>query len=148
MFFWFIGTALASSWIVFGDPKFSYRILVIGALAPDLVEIWFGKAGPMHSVVASVALLVVAMASTIGRRPQRKFLLAGVIGMFMHLVFDGAFLNTRMFLWPLSGMHLSGAQIPSLERGLVNLPLEVVGLLLIVWWSRKRSAASQVRLYR
>lgn len=141
MFFWFIGTALASSWIVFGDPKFSYRPLVIGALAPDIVEIWFGNAGPMHSVVTSMALLAAVMLATIGRRPRRKFFLAGVIGLFMHLVYDGAFLNTRMFWWPLSGARLGGARIPSMERGLINLPLEVVGLLLIVWWSRKRNAA-------
>lgn len=145
MFFWFIGTALASSWIVFGDPKFSYRPLVVGALLPDAIEIWFGKAGPMHSVVTSVILLAVTMLATIGRRPQRKVLLAGVIGLFMHLIYDGAFLNTKMFWWPLSGTHRSGAQIPSIERGLVNLPLEVIGLLLIVWWSRKRSAALAAR---
>jgi len=144
MFFWFIGTALASSWIVFGDPKFSYRPLVIGALAPDIVEIWFGNAGPMHSVVTGIALLTMAMLATIGKRPRRKFLLAGVIGLFMHLVYDGAFLNTRMFWWPLSGAQFGGAKIPSLERGLINLPLEVVGLLLIVWWLRKRNTAQQI----
>jgi len=144
MFFWFIGTALASSWIIFGDPKFSYRPLVIGALAPDIIEIWFGNAGPMHSVVTGIALLAIAMLATIGKRPRRKFLLAGVIGLFMHLVYDGAFLNTRMFWWPLSGVRLSGAKIPSMERGLINVPLEVVGLLLIVWWLRKRNNAQSV----
>ena len=143
MFFWFIGTALASSWIVFGDPKFSYRPLVIGALAPDIVEIWFGDAGPMHSVVTSIALLALVMLTTLGRRPRRKFLLAGVIGLLMHLVYDGAFLNTRMFWWPLSGVRLSGAKIPSMERGLINLPLEVIGVLLILWWSRQRSGSAQ-----
>ena len=59
----------------------------------------------------------------------------------MHLIYDGAFLNTRMFWWPLSGERLSGARIPSIDRGLINLPLEVVGLVLIVWWSRKRNTA-------
>lgn len=137
MFFWFIGTAVASVWFIFGDPQFNYRYVIVGAVLPDVVELWFGKAGPLHSVVTSVVLLTVVMMATIGARPRRKRWLAGVIGVFMHLVFDGAFLNTRMFWWPLSGVGFSGASLPLVSRGWWNLPLEIVGLLLWLWIRRQ-----------
>lgn len=137
MFFWFVGTTVAAIWIIFRDPHFAYRSLIVGATLPDIVEVWFRKAGPLHSVVTSVVLLAVVMLATIGRRPQRKTLLAGVIGIFMHLVFDGAFLNTKMFWWPLSGLGFSGASLPSMSRGWWNVPMEIVGVSLILWWMRK-----------
>lgn len=138
MFFWFIGTAVASIWFIFRDPQFDYRYLIVGAVLPDVVELWFGKAGPLHSVVTSVVLLAVVMLATIGARPRRKRWLAGVIGVFMHLVFDGAFLNTRVFWWPLSGLDFSDATLPSVSRGWWNLPLELVGVLLWMWIQRQR----------
>lgn len=138
MFFWFIGTAVASTWFIFRDPQFDYRYLIVGAVLPDVVELWFGKAGPLHSVVTSVVLLAVVMLATIGARPRRKRWLAGVIGVFMHLVFDGAFLNTKVFWWPLSGLDFSDATLPSVSRGWWNLPLELVGVLLWMWIQRQR----------
>lgn len=138
MFFWFIGTAVASIWFIFRDPQFDYRYLIVGAVLPDVVELWFGKAGPLHSVVTSVVLLAVVMLATIGARPRRKRWLAGVIGVFMHLVFDGAFLNTRVFWWPFSGLDFSDATLPSVSRGWWNLPLELVGVLLWMWIQRQR----------
>lgn len=137
MFFWFVGTAIASVWFIFRDPEFNYRFLVAGAVLPDVVEIWFGKAGPLHSVVTSVVLLAIVMIASIGARPRRKRWLALVIGLFMHLVFDGAFLNTRMFWWPLSGFGLSGESLPSVSRGWWIVPMEIVGLLLCVWTRRR-----------
>lgn len=97
MFFWFIGTAVLSVWFVFRDPAFDHRTLVIGALLPDVIDaIWGGSRG-FHSVTASVAMLVAVMLATIGRRPIRKRLLAIPIGMFLHLIYDGAFNNTQVF---------------------------------------------------
>lgn len=139
MFFWFIGTTVASIWFIFRDPQFNYRYLIVGAVLPDVVELWFGQAGPLHSVVTSVMLLTVVMVATIGARPRRKRWLAAVIGVFMHLVFDGAFLNTKMFWWPLSGLDFSGASLPSVSRGWWNLPLEIVGVLLWIWIQRQRT---------
>jgi hypothetical protein len=144
MFFWFAGTAVASVWFIFRDPLFNYRYLIIGAVLPDVVDIWLGHVGPLHSVVTSVMLLIIAMMASIGSRPRRKRLLAGVIGTFMHLVFDGAFLNTKMFWWPLSGLGFSDASLPSVSRGWWNVLFEIVGVLLCIWtWRRVRVTVSQ-----
>ena len=33
VFFWFIGTAIVTVWAIFRDPRFDYRLLVVGAVA-------------------------------------------------------------------------------------------------------------------
>ena len=144
MFFWFAGTAVASVWFIFRDPLFNYRYLIIGAIFPDVVDVWLGHVGPLHSVVTSAVLLIIAMLASVGSRTRRKRLLAGVIGTFMHLVFDGAFLNTKMFWWPLSGLGFSDASLPSVGRGWWNVLFEIVGVLLCIWtWRRVRVTVSQ-----
>jgi hypothetical protein len=129
MLFWFIGTSVASVWSVFRDPKFAYRWVIIGALIP------------VFSVVTVVGVLVAVMLLTIGKnaskRAVRKNFLALNIGLFMHLVFDGAFLNTKMFWWPLAGLSLDGYEIPFIERGFLNIPFEIVGLGLVLWTKRQ-----------
>jgi hypothetical protein len=55
----------------------------------------------------------------------------------MHLVFDGAFLNAKMFWWPLAGLSLDGYSIPLVERGFLNIPFEIVGVGLILWTKKQ-----------
>lgn len=133
MFFWFIGTAVATIWFVFHDKKFAYRHVVAGALAPDVIEVVLGHAGPLHSVVTMVAIMAAVMLITYGRKKSRSKMLAVVIGMFLHLVFDGAFANTKMFWWPISGLKFGDSVLPVFDRGLLNIPLEIIGVLLLLW---------------
>ena len=129
MLFWFIGTSVASVWSVFRDPKFAYRWVIVGALTP------------VFSVVTVVGFLIAVMLSTIGKNVSkmtvRKNFLALTIGLFMHLVFDGAFLSTKMFWWPLAGLSLDGYAIPLIERGFLNIPLEIAGVGLILWTKKQ-----------
>ena len=145
MFFWFIGTAVLSVWFVFRDPAFDHRTLVIGALLPDIIDGIWGGARAFHSVAASVAVLVVVMLSTIGRRPIRKRLLAIPIGMFLHLIYDGAFNNTKVFWWPFTGISFSGDRLPVVDRGMLNIGFEVAGLLLCVFAYKKFDLAKPQR---
>ena len=130
---WFAGGAVAIVWAVFGDPAFDVRLLIVGALLPDIVDGPFGGARVAHSIVTAVALLTVTMLTTIGRRPLRRRLLAVPIGVLLHLVLDGAFGDARLFWWPLSGLSVPHTQLPSVARGWWNVPLEVVGAILLVW---------------
>ncbi len=134
MLFWFVGTAVVSVWLVFHDPRFDYRFLIIGALAPDIIDGLFGGARVLHSVAGGVGLLVVVMLATIGRRPVRRRLLALPIGVLLHLVFDGAFTNTTVFWWPFSGGGFDDAPLPSWDRGTISIVLEVAGLAMC-WWA-------------
>jgi len=147
MFFWFIGTSIATIWFVFHDKKFAYRLVVAGALAPDVIEVFLGRAGPLHSVVTMVAIMTAVMLITYGRKKSRSNMLAFVIGMFLHLVFDGAFANTKMFWWPISGLQFGDYALQVFDRGLINIPLEIIGVLLILWTRKqvKESAEPQVK---
>ena len=125
MLFWFIGTSVASVWSVFRDPKFAYRWVIVGALVP------------LFSVVTVVGVLTAVMLLTIGKKAVRKNFLALTIGLFLHLVFDGAFLNTKMFWWPLAGLSMNGYALPLVERVLLNIPFEIVGVGLILWTKKQ-----------
>jgi hypothetical protein len=142
---WFVGTAVITVWYVFRDPRFDYRLLIVGALLPELDALAGGMRW-MHSLVFSVALLVVVMAVSVGRRSRRKLLLGLPIGTFLHLVFDGAWATTDVFWWPFTGAAIGDEPLPSAQRGWWNVPLEAIGLAIIVWvW---RSAGLSVAARR
>lgn len=144
MLFWFVGTVLAAVWLVFRDPRFDVRLLVVGAVLPELDGL-FGGARVMHSLAFSLALLLVVMLATVGRRPARKLLLGLPIGTMLHLVFDGAWANSRVFGWPLGGWSFGGARLPLVERGWWNIPLELVGVAILAWFWRTAGLAGRVR---
>lgn len=133
MLLWFVGTAWVAVWFVFRDERFDYRLLAAGALLPDAVDIVTGGAWVMHSVTAAVAALALVMVATRGRRTARRHALAVPIGMFMHLVFDGAFAATTVFWWPFGGLSFGGEPLPSLDRMGTNIALELIGAV-AVWW--------------
>jgi hypothetical protein len=137
MFFWFIGTVVVAVWFVFRDPRFDYRLLLVGALMPAVVDAPFGGARVLHSITFSVVLLAVLMIATGGRKPIRKALLGLPVGTLMHLVFTGAWTNTTVFWWPFFGFGFDDAPHPVWERGWWNVPMELVGLGLSLWVFRQ-----------
>lgn len=138
MFFWFTGTVVAAVWFVFRDPRFDYRLVLVGAVLPAAVDAVFGGARVLHSITFSVVLLCVLMLATPGRKPIRKTLLGLPVGTLLHLVFTGAWTNTDVFWWPFFGFGFDGAPHPVRERGWWNVPLELIGLGLC-WWIVSRS---------
>ena len=137
MVLWFWGTAFLTVWLVFHDPSIDYRLLLVGAVLPDVVDAPFGGAGVAHSITFAVAVLVVVVLATIGHRALRRQLLALPIGIFLHLVFDGAFANTEVFWWPFTGATPGDQPLPSIDRGVLSLVFEVAGLVILVWaWRR------------
>jgi hypothetical protein len=145
MFLWFIGTAVVSVWYVFRDPRFDYRLLAVGAVLPDVVDLPDGHARWAHSLTVAVGALIAVMLSTVGRKPLRRRLLGLPIGMLMHLVWDGAFASTSVFWWPFTGSWGS-VRVPSLQRGWLNVALEAAGALLLAWmWRRCQLSDPQHR---
>ena len=132
MLLWFAGTAVVTIWFVFRDPRFDYRLLVVGSIAPAVVDVWFGGARVLHSLAFSVGLLAVVMIATIGRRALRRTLLGLPLGTLLHLVYTGAWTDTSTFWWPFSG-GFDDAQLPIVARGWWNVPLELAGLVIVVW---------------
>ena len=139
MLLWFAGMAIVAVWIVFKDPAIDLRLVVAGALLPDVVDIWTGHRWVGHTVIASVAMLVVVMLGTRGRRQLRRRLLALPIGTFLHLVLDGMWADRHVFWWPFFGSDFGARRIPSLSRGPADIPLEIAGAIALGWaWRRFR----------
>lgn len=147
MFFWFIGTAIITVGLVFRDPRFDYRLLIVGSVVP-IGDGLFGGARAMHSVTVSVVLLAVLMVATSGRKPIRKMLLGLPIGMILHLVFDGAWNNTEVFWWPFFGWSFQDSPLPVADRGWWGLPLEAIGVALCAWLWRHNDLGDRERRTR
>ena len=122
MVLWFAGMAFVLVWAVFKDTAIDYRLVMLGALLPDLVDVWFGGARVLHTLAFSVGLLVVVMIGTRGRRLQRRRMLAIPIGTFCHLLLDAVWTRAHTFWWPFLGSAFDGASgLPSLGRPVVLL---------------------------
>ena len=146
MIFWPAGVALGLVWLVFRDPAFDYRMVVLGAILPDVLDAPFGGARLAHTLLAGVAVLTAVMLGTRGPRRLRRSLLALPLGMFAHLVADGMWARTENFWWPFFGLNLEG-RLPALDHGLAVLLLEeLAGLLVVAWcWQRFRLSDATVR---
>jgi hypothetical protein len=143
---WFVGMSFLASWLVFRDPALDHRLVVVGALLPDLIDGPTGRAGVAHSLAASAVLLAAVVLGTRGRRSLRRSLVALAIGTFLHLFLDGIWTNRQVFLWPFAGTDLGDAQLPSVARGLADVPLELAGAAVLVWaWYRFRLAEPERR---
>ena len=142
MILWFVASAVLTVKFVFNDPRFDYRLLVVGVLVPDLVDVVFGGARVLHTLAFSVGLMTLIMFVTRRGSSLRRRTLPLAIGTFLHLVFDAAFANTDVFWWPVTGTSFGDARLPVAERGALNLVLEILGLLGLLWIVRRHGLAS------
>ncbi|MDQ4089708.1 MAG: hypothetical protein M3163_05325 [Actinomycetota bacterium] len=147
MLFWPAGVALGLVWLVFRDPAFDYRMVVVGALLPDLLDAPFGGARLAHTLLAAVAVLTVVMLGTRGRRHLRRSLLAVPIGMFAHLIADAMWARTESFWYPAFGGPLNDP-LPALDHGLTILLVKELAGLLVVAWCWKRFSLSDPKVRR
>ena len=148
MLLWFAGMAFVCVWAVFKDPAIDHRMVIAGALLPDVLDIWSGGRWIAHSVLFSIALLTIVMLGTRGRRLLRRRLLALPIGTFLHLVLDGMWTDREVFWWPAFGSSFGDKALPSIERGWASVVLELVGLVALLWvWRRFRLAEPERRRY-
>lgn len=138
MFFWFLGAVTLAVWFVFRDPGFDYRLLLVGAVLPAIVDAAFGGARVLHSVTFSIVLLGVLMLATRRGTGIRTMLLGLPIGTLLHLVFTGAWTDTAVFWWPFTGLDFDAAPHPVAERGWWNVPLEAAGVAMC-WWIVRRA---------
>jgi hypothetical protein len=56
-------------------------------------------------------------------------------------VWDGAFAATKVFWWPFAGSW-GDNQVPSLERGWLNVPMELAGAAML-WWAWRHFRMAQ-----
>ena len=136
MFFWYVGPSIVGVYEIFRSRGLDYRLIALGALAPLLVDLPWGRMGPGHSIVVAVGVLAVVMIGTIGRpRLLRRRLVCIPIGWFCGLVLSGAFLHDTVFLWPLLGTDPGDVGLfPPLTLLVLG---EAAGFALCAWsWGR------------
>lgn len=137
MLLWFVGLSLVGVWAVFRSPALDGRLVALGAVLP-LAEVVAGRPLVLHTLAGAVAVLVVVMAATRHRRLARRRWLGLPIGLFLHLVLDGAWTDRRLFWWPFDGLAFADRPLPELDRpAAVLVAQELVGLAAIAWWWRR-----------
>jgi hypothetical protein len=136
LFFWFLGVGALLVVAVFQSPGLDYRMVMLGSVVP-LLDVVTGGPWLFHTLLAPVAVLVVVMVCTRRRRLVRRRWLGLPIGMFMHLVLDGAWANTDVFWWPFFGTSFGDDQLPEVARGALSLVMELIGLGALAYgWRR------------
>jgi len=102
------GSIFLFRWI-FRDPKVDLRLLVLGALTPDLIDLIGGAllGQPTRQrwghalIVPSVAAILILLTNRRGRR--RRQLMTIVVAWLFHIVLDGVWMREQTFLWPFFG---------------------------------------------
>ncbi len=133
MLLWYIGVSVAFVWNVFRSPALDYRLVALGSVLP-LFEVVAGGPWLLHTLVFTVALLVIVMLATRHHRLLRRRLISLPIGLMVGLVLDGSWTAKAVFWWPFFGVGFPGGGLPELQRGpVVLVGMELVGLAALVW---------------
>ncbi len=145
MFFWFLAIGFVLVALVFDSPALDYRMVMLGSVLP-MVELLAGGPWALHTLLAPLAVLVVVMLVTRGRRLARRRWLGLPIGLFLYLVLDGAWLRTELFWWPVFGAQLDSADLPDFKPWAALIALELIGLAVGAWAIRRYGLADRERL--
>jgi inner membrane protein len=142
--FWHTGLTTVIVWFVMrGNPRVDYRIVMVASLLPDIIDkplgrIFFKERLGSGRIYAHTLLLNVALFCLVffmRGRIKRQFVLVP-ISTLLHLAEDGMWSSPRVFWWPLFGSHFPRPHVPHgwlayLRPGAIAE--EVVGILLLLW---------------
>jgi hypothetical protein len=105
MVLWFAFGAIFGVWNVFQSPGLDFRLIAVGALLPEVIDLPFGAQAYAHTLLAAIVVLVVTMLATTGRgrRLRRRRALGLAIGWFSALVLSAAWVHKEVFWWPAFG---------------------------------------------
>ncbi len=132
MLLWYAGVSVLIVFMVFRSIGIDYRLVALGALAPLILDVPFGRPAFFHTLVFSVVLLAGVMLGTVGRpRLVRRRWLCLPIGTFCALVLSGAWTSTALLWWPTLGWSFPPGNL--LGAWWVVLIEEFVGLV-ACWW--------------
>lgn len=149
MLFWHLGATLWLFRWVFRDPKVDVRFLLLGAILADLVDMPIGtlflaerfSTGELwlHSLLLPTLYMAAVLLLTRRGRKRRAFMALGV-GWLFHLLLDGMWAHSEVFLWPFFGWEIAMGEAPywplAWERALSDpwrWIMEIVGLAYLVW---------------
>lgn len=142
MIFYHAGVTTLVMWFVMrGNPRVDYRIVMLASLLPDVIDKPIGRilfkskfqSGRLwgHTLLLNVALLCVVF--FLRGRIKRQFVLVPVSSL-LHLAEDGVWSMPKVFWWP-----LFGTVFPRDPKGFLGinwrsaLMEEGIGLVILLW---------------
>lgn len=137
MFIWFAAASFLIVVMVFDSPAVDYRIVMLGGVLP-VFEGAVGGPWVLHTLAGCVAVFVIVVVTTWGRRLVARRAIGLPIGLFLHLVLDGTWTNSSLFWWPFgSGRSLGRGRIPEFDHLGASVALEVLGVAIAVFLIRR-----------
>jgi inner membrane protein len=117
LLFWHTGATVAIARYTFRDDRMDLRMLVLGALLPDLIDtplglVFYPHLGTVrlfsHSLLLAGGVMIAVVLATRRGRP-RKLWMPIAIGMLLHLLLDAMWLDPETLWWPLLGWSFTPA---------------------------------------
>jgi membrane-bound metal-dependent hydrolase YbcI (DUF457 family) len=115
MLFWHIGATTAITRYTFRDERMDLRLLLFGAILPDLIDTPIGLAAFAavesvrlvgHSLLFAAAVMTLVMLATRRGRPRKKWMPVA-IGVLIHLFLDAIWVDPETLWWPAFGWEFS-----------------------------------------
>jgi inner membrane protein len=149
MFFWHLGVTAAVVFLTLGRRRIDYRVVLLGAILPDLIDKPIGRLFFeeqfqtsrlfAHTLLFSVALLLMIQLTLRGPTARRWFILP--IATMLHLALDGMWNDPVTLFWPLFGTEFPKVPVENYWIEVLLRPFdhpwvllqEVVGLGLLVY---------------
>ena len=148
MLLWHLGIAALIVYVSLGRRRIDYRMILVGAVLPDVVDgllgLFFfdGPAGRWiaHSIFAAIAVTVLIILVFRGDRRQSLFGIG--VGWLLHLVADGMWAAPETFLWPAFGTEFSKSPTEPYTWDLFLDPIahlstwggELIGFAILAWF--------------
>jgi inner membrane protein len=149
MLFWHLGLTAAVIFLTLGRRRIDYRVVLLGAILPDLIDkpigrIFFEKEFQTsrlfgHTLLVWVVLLLAIQLTLRGATARRWFILP--IAAMLHLALDGMWNDPVTLFWPLFGTEFPKVPVETYWLEVLTRPLEypwvaiqeLVGLGLLIY---------------
>ena len=143
-----MGLAALVVYVTLGRRRIDYRFVLIGAVAPDVVDALLGVTvfdGPSEKRIGHslLSVIVIAVAIVLTFDGERRLAVFGIaVGWLLHLVGDGMWNAPRTFLWPAFGTEfarapgtpISGRPFADPMDNLWTWGKELFGLAVLLWF--------------
>ena len=113
MILWHLAGAIFLFRWIFRDPRVDLRLLALGALAPDLLDLLWGwvlgqptRQSGGHALVVPASIAILILLAT-NRGGLRRSLMTVLVAWLFHLGLDGVWLREQTFMWPVFGWEFA-----------------------------------------
>lgn len=147
MLLWHLGGTVWLARYTFRDDRMDLRLLLLGAVLPDLIDTpvglaAYGSLGSVrlvaHSLLFATVVMVVVLGLTRRGRPRKRWMPLA-IGVLFHLLLDAMWADPETLWWPFLGLSFApagavtaGSYVADVVGDVRMWVLEVVGIVYLV----------------